>query len=280
MKIVLQPSVFQDKKVLSVDALNKALYDSAPSTLPAAVEHGLYSVGNGGFDGKNLDPDFQLRREHLQPGQARRVRATGGWETLDNMSDVSGRALSKQPQVIAKTQAMPGCAVRVYVPFAARALKWNISWFWSVARWWGLDVTADDVTDQARAISTHLFLNGRHLIAYKRQYPLTWFGSRAGPQSRTTYTGNDIKSYLTEAEQASHINLSHLQTEATATNPRARLEPGFHEVFIGFYVQPVRVAIEDDLTIATDNSTAVNSTIDVSQRLSLGCRAAVVAAVR
>jgi hypothetical protein len=274
MAVVLNASVFQNGKLLDPDALNEALYDT---TFPATFgEHGVYSAPNGGLTQSNLSTDFKLRQEHVQPGQVVRSRAAGAWSTLDNMSDVTGRTTATDNVRIAKAQALPGCGVRVYCPFDAKAIRWNVSFFWYVSRWWGLDFDEDPYTDTAEDVTTHLFVDNQRKRGFRRMFPLTWFNQKA---YSTTPRPNP---YSLEAEQAAHWNISFLLTAAREADPTATLSPGWHEVYLGFYVRPVDETIVQDNIKKYDRSGPITAgtTVDIHQRWSVGCRSARVIAYR
>lgn len=273
MTVVLAPSTFQNGQDLDPDALNKALYDT---DFPAGSgEHGVYSAPNGGLGQSNLDADFELRQEHVQPGQVVRSRAAGSWTTLDNMSDVTGRSTESNPRRVPKTQALPGCGVRVYAPFDAAAIRWNVSFFWYASRWWGLDTSGDTDTDVAQDIVLLLFVDGIRQKAFRREIPLTWFKRKA------TSASAQANPYSLEAEQASHWNLSFLQKVADEDNEDLTLAPGWHEVYLGFYVKPVDSQFDQTNVEKFDRTGSVASTtLDMAQRLSVGCRSARVVAFR
>ena len=274
MPVVLNAAAFQNGKLLDPDALNEALYDTTfPTTLG---ENGVYSAPNGGLVKDNLNTDFKLRQEHVQPGQVVRARAAGSWSTLDNMSDVTGRTTATDNVRIPKGQALPGCGVRVYCPFDAKAIRWNVSFFWYTSRWWGLNLSADPVEDAAQDITTQLFADNKRKRGFRRLFPLTWFNQKA---YSTTPRPNP---YSLEAEQAAHWNISYLLTAATADDPTATLAPGWHEIYLGFYVRPVDDSIVQNNVEKYDRSGPITAgtTVDIHQRWSVGCKSARVVAYR
>jgi hypothetical protein len=273
MQVDLPVSFFVEGAVLSPDDLNRALYDTEQG-------RGVYSEANGGLDSGNLDPDFELRQEHLQPEQVVKSRYGGSWTTLDNMSDASGLSLAALDLKIPRRQALPGCGARVYVPFGATAIRWNVSWFWYITRWFGLDklTDPDTITSQAQEVRTHVYVDGREIEALRREYPLTWF--QRDPAAHTSVAGGTP--WSTETEQASVINLSHLQSpQAESEGILQPLSVGFHEVFVGFYVKPVGVDyVRDNVQRALDRGYTVEKTLKIHQRFSVGSRnARVVAAL-
>ncbi len=272
MPVVLPTSTFQNGQLLDPSTLNKALYDTE---LPATLgEKGVYSAGNGGINQSFLSSDFSLRQEHLQPGQVAKSRAAGAWSSLDNMSDVTGRSTATNPRRTVSGQALPGCGVRVHVPFDATAIRWNVSFFWHVLRWWGLNVLPAPDTDQAQDIITMVFVDGINQKALRREYPLTWF------KRKVTTVANQKNPYSIEAEQCAHWNLSHLQTVATTDDSSAKLSPGWHEVYMGFYVKPIGETYVQTNVPKYDDGSEKEVTLSVHQRLSIGCRSARVVAFR
>lgn len=273
MTVVLPTTTFQNGQPLDPDKLNRALYDTDfPSSFG---EHGVYSAPNGGLVKSNLAPSFALQREHVQPGQVIRSRAAGAWTTLDNMSDVTGGTTAASPTRPPKTQALPGCGVRVYAPFDAAAIRWNVSFFWYATRWWGLNTAAEPPTDEAQDITLLLFVDGVRQRGWRRELPVTWFKREA------TATTPQSNPYSLEAEQCAHWNLSYLQKVADEDNETLTLAAGWHEVYLGFYVKPVDAQFDQDNVEKYDRSGTVSSTtLDLEQRFSVGCRSARVVAYR
>ena len=277
MEIALTPTAFIDNKVLDPTRLNRALYSTEPG-------RGLYSEPNGGIENlrgnNNFSSEFRLRQEHMQPEQVMRSRFSGDYRTLDNMSDVSGRTTRVDDLSTPRQQALPGVGLRVYAPFEATAIRWNVSWFWYAARWFGLDV-GEDISSTSASIETFVFVDDFVQPALQRAYPMTWFGKQATDQSAAG-TSNRFKApYSTEAEQASVMNLSHLQTVAADGAPDAKLERGFHEVFVGFYVKPLDIAIQRNDMLRYDREVLIAvKELQMYQRFSVGCRGARVVAYR
>jgi len=297
MKLAIPVTPFNDGVVLDPDALNKALYD--PSLAPVSAQ-GLYSELNGGCDLRSVQngsTDFELRQEHLQPEQAVKTRYAGNWYSLDNFSNVSGTlndADNDKLRQISRSQALPGAGVRVYVPFEASAIRFNVSWFWAAARFLGLDdgrpAQATLAASTTAEIYTLVFLRGpgerfseqKHL---RRKYPQTFF-------RQETTTSPEPNPWTSESAQCSAINLSHLETAATVAEPDNRLAAGFYEIFVGFYVRPLKRPTSGaltDATLVTNNNfrydraagtAQVQKTVEVYQRLSIGCRNARVVAFR
>ena len=291
MKLDIPSTPFVDGVVLDPEALNRALYDEELTTLTA---QGLYSEFNGGCDlrsGENGSVNFRLRQEHIQPEQAIKSRYAGNWYTLDNFSDVSGlvndsdrRAL----QQITKTQALPGTGLRVYVPFEATAIRFNVSWFWAVARWLGLDdgapSGATDAGSKRADIYTLVFVRApgspfSEVLPLRRRYPQTFFRHTT---SGAMGTANEPNPWTSESAQCSALNLSYVLTEATTNDPGATLASGFYEIFVGFYVKPLKDADLSTNTNVRYDRGAINivKTTEVYQRFTVGCRNARVVAFR
>lgn len=291
MRIVLSATPFNDGLVFNPDAFNKALYDSEL----ALTGQGLYSELNGGCDllsAQNGSTTFELRQEHIQPEQVVKTRYAGNWYATDNFSNVSGTINDEGEQLLVPTvrsQAIPGTGVRVYVPFEATAIRWNVSWFWHAARWLGLDDgrPASATESQTQEIHTMVFLRRpedglsefEEIRSLRRNYPQTMFR-----QTTTNGIGTaEPNPWTSEAAQCSSINLSYLLTAANSSQPEATLGAGFYEVFVGFYVKPVNAT--DDLETNTNFrydrlDAGVVKTVEVYQRLSVGCRNARVVAFR
>jgi len=292
MRIVLSATPFNDGLVFNPDAFNKALYDSEL----ALTGQGLYSELNGGCDllsAQNGSTTFELRQEHIQPEQVVKTRYAGNWYATDNFSNVSGTVSDENEQRLVPTvrsQAIPGTGVRVYVPFEATAIRWNVSWFWHAARWLGVDDgrPASATESQTQEIHTMVFLRRpedgfsefEEIRSLRRNYPQTMFR-----QTTTNGIGaaNEPNPWTSEAAQCSSINLSYLLTAANSSQPNATLGAGFYEVFVGFYVKPINAAtdLDTNTNFRYDRLDAgVVKTVEVYQRLSVGCRNARVVAFR
>lgn len=283
MAIVTIPTTFIDGDRLPVNDLNEALYSTTSGL-------GVYSELNGGVElqsTRNGSSDFSLRQEHLQPEQVVMTRYDGDWSTLDNMSDVSGRtSRDENNELVAKQQSLAGCGLRVYVPFDAAIVRWNISFFFYVAKWFGLSL--DDQNSlycEGGNIQTFVFVGNSsgfdELPELRRQYPMTWF-KRAASQDYTTSSGGSTNHnkapYSTEAEQASFMNLSFAQTD---------LKRGFYEAYLGFYVKPTKAKtggiakfFRETILAADKNDFDVKRNLELYQRLGIGCRNARVVAFR
>jgi len=275
MAQVTLPTTFINNAVLPTGDLNKSLYSTTPG-------EGVYSEPNGGMQlqaSENGGADFALRQEHLQPEQVVKTRFDGGWHTLDNMSDVSGQTtVDSNNADVAANQSMPGCGLRVYVPFDAAAVRWNISFFFYIAKWLGLSENIqDELYTEGGSIQTFLFVDGIEQRAWRREYPMTWF-KRAVADYTSPGAGNNEAPYSTEAEQASFMNLSYLQTDVGR---------GFHEAYLGFYVKPTKAdgggiaEFSRETVLKYDKSAFdVTKTLELYQRLGIGCRNARVVAFR
>jgi len=292
MKLDIPSTPFVDGVVLDPEALNRALYDEELTTLTA---QGLYSEFNGGCDlrsGENGSVNFRLRQEHIQPEQAIKSRYAGNWYTLDNFSDVSGFVNDSERgalQQIAQTQALPGTGLRVYVPFEATAIRFNVSWFWAVARWMGLDngvpASATAAGSKTAEIHTLVFVRApggpfSEVRPLRRSYPQTFFRQET---TATMGTGNEPNPWTSESAQCSALNLSYVLTEATTGDPNATLAPGFYEIFVGFYVKPLKDAnleTNNNVRYDRDITAAIEKTTEVYQRFTVGCRNARVVAFR
>jgi len=275
MAIVTLPTTFIDGSPLPVEDLNKSLYSTTPG-------EGLYSEPNGGVElrsTENGSADFRLSREHLQPEQVVKTRFDGSWHTLDNMSDVSGQTtVEANDLLVARSQALPGCGLRVYVPFNAAALRWNISFFFYVAKWFGLSEANNAFYSEGGRIVVALFVDGVEQRSWRREFPMTWFKRAVKDYTVSSASNNNKTPTSTEAEQASFMNLSYLQVN---------VGQGFHEAYLGFYVKPTQALSGDiavfrrDTVLKYDKSGFnISKDLELYQRLGIGCRNARVVAFR
>ena len=208
MAQVILPTTFIDNTALPLDDLNRSLYDKTPG-------QGLYSEPNGGIElqsTENGGADFTLRQEHMQPEQVVKTRFDGGWHTLDNMSDVSGQTTVDSNNVeVAAGQSLPGCGLRVYVPFEAAAVRWNISFFFYVAKWFGLSENANAqnaLYSEGGSIQTFLFVDGVEKPEWRREYPMTWF--KRAVANYATSSGGGTNS--NEAPYSTEVSRRRLRT--------------------------------------------------------------------
>jgi hypothetical protein len=270
MSKLLQPHAFVDGVAIVTDHLNDVLVSTNQGV-------GIVSEPNGGLGQDNLKPGFAIRQEHIQPEQVILSRFDGAVSTLDNWHNVSGRSTEDVDLEIPTRQALPGCGIRVYVPHEVIAIRWNISWFWYVTRFFGL-ITGDPDTSAAQEVRTHVFIDGEEIEALRRTYPLTWF--KKSPDDYTA-AGSNESPWSTEAEQASHTNLSWLQTNADPTAPTFGLPAGFHEAYLGFYVKPLdeEYMLRENLRNFR-NVGITDKAEEMGQRFSVGCRSARVVAFR
>jgi hypothetical protein len=296
MKIVLDPTPFEDGVVLDPDELNRALYNPTAGL----IGQGLYSEFNGGValtesTANGNGDNFKLAVEHLQPEQVVKSRFAGDWFSLDNFSNVTGRINDAQESNLLElghTQALPGCGIRFYVPFDAAAIRLNVSWFFSVARFFGLveaNAPSAVTSSNAQSITTMVFIREpkegsttgtlEEIPQLRREYPLTYFLRKPN----LARTAAQEAPYSTEAPQATHINLSHVLTSASSGSPDERLASGFYEVFVGFYVKPlgeITVVTNNNIRYDRPDSGSSQKTIEIFQRFSVGCRNARVVAFR
>ena len=274
MARITLPTTFIDGSTLPVDDLNRSLYSTDAGK-------GLYSEPNGGIElrsSENGSADFKLSREHLQPEQVVKTRFDGSWHTLDNMSDVSGQTTLDENNVeVASSQSLPRCGLRVYVPFNAAALRWNISFFFYVAKWFGLTEANNGFYSEGGKIIAALFVDGVEQREWRREFPMTWFKRSVNDYTVSDASNNETP-VSTEAEQASFMNLSYLQVN---------VGQGFHEAYLGFYVKPTQ-ALSGDIAIYRRDTVlkfnkdgfAVSKDLELYQRLGIGCRNARVVAFR
>tara|TARA_R110002020_G_scaffold200914_1_gene403323 strand:- start:440 stop:1252 length:813 start_codon:yes stop_codon:yes gene_type:complete len=116
---VITPYNYVDGNVLDPDGHNDNVYSRQAG-------RGIQSEANGGLN--SFKADFAVKKEHVWPEEAVRIRQDSALETIDIFSDAHADSGTAKYRVVA------GCAVKVYVPYAATLALWEWSVFISQAR--------------------------------------------------------------------------------------------------------------------------------------------------
>lgn len=131
----------------------------------------LYGTLNGGLTDENLTAAGDLRSYHFKPGEGHRYAAGEGRETLDYYDDLGP---SDQDSTTSAWIPIAGASTRLYVPWDANSVVYNIGIHYSVFRSrQTLDSTpAGAVTDFPR-IRMAMFIDGTMISHTHRNCPVT-----------------------------------------------------------------------------------------------------------
>lgn len=284
MATVLLPYTYVKGSVLDPAGHNRNAYSLTPGD-------GVYSELNGGVAGVNLVSSFQVTSELVQPEQVTFARADGAVSTLDNMGDVNLCDQDNSVDKVLASQALPGCGLRIFLPFDATMLLWEVSFFWHCSRFTlpGSIIPIDGGSGikVSSLILTKLSVDGVMQDYTRREYPPTLFqnfydGSFVGPglldaggNERDASEKQELRT--TERAMSQHRDISHLALSSS------EVSAGWHEMFLGFYVQP-RGSVQNPLVLddvrgySGEGDTATKE-VQVECRLTVGCRNARVLAV-
>ena len=248
---------------------------------------GVYSEPNGGIDGVNLSSAFEITADLVQPEQATFARASGAVSTLDNMGDVNLCDQDDSVDATLRSQSLPGCGLRVYLPFDASMVLWEVSFFWHCSRFklpdkatTGSDTWPADAKQSSKII-TKLVVDGVVQDYTRREYPPTLFQNDHEVLFVNSGTNNRVnKQGLLSTERAlsQQRDISHLALTAS------EVSAGWHEVALAFFVQPRPADNANPLVLDTirkfDGGGAISiKKVHLECRWTVGCRNARVLAI-
>lgn len=117
---------YADGQTLDTENHNKNVYDDDSRA-------GIMSEANGGLGNANLDTStFVAHAEHVFPETVAFSRQDAMSDVVQCFGDVFGTEVSDEDSVIARPELLrpvPGCATRVYLPYAASVVFWQWSYF-------------------------------------------------------------------------------------------------------------------------------------------------------
>ena len=273
MAVVVLPYTYVDGHTLDAEGHNRNLFDPARG-------NGVYSELNGGIEGGNLSSDFEVTPDLVQPEQVTFARAYGAVSTLDNMGDVNLNNQEDSAESTLKNQALPGCGIRVYLPFAASMVLWEVSYFWHVAKFKPPNFGGDNdpVAAEPPNIITRMYVDGVGHFHTQRGYPATLFQNDDQVSFVDQATANrQDQQRLTTTERAlsQHHDIAHLSLSLSA---------GWHEMYLAFFVQPRATSNANPITLddlrgfaGTGAENAVKN-VHLESRWTVGCRNARVCA--
>jgi hypothetical protein len=140
MSTITQPYVPTDGHTLDVDSYNRLIYDGGGGS------NGIMSVANGGLDSANLNTNFKIQPEHIQPESMVIGRQESSRVRVDCFSDLFAKAGTDSTDPVTgdtMTYAeatgdywvpVPGCALRFWQPYDATVAMWQWSMFFHPAR--------------------------------------------------------------------------------------------------------------------------------------------------
>lgn len=193
-----------DGDVLDVDLWNRKIFSTA------VAGEGIFSEPNGGLSPANLAGGFQVRDEHVWPGEA--IRAANEWAigTLDFYNDAFA------DEVSSSFIAVPGASSRFEIPYTASVVVYQWSMFVAVWRFVVDDAVngGDKSYNMAPAIDIGASVDGGQVInhTFRRLPETAWGYKNATGQMSVRHT---------EQLCAQHYDQFHMVQNVTA---------GFHEI--------------------------------------------------
>jgi len=215
---VITPYNYIDGTFIDPDGHNDNVYSKD-------VGKGIQSEANGGLN--SFSTDFVIKKEHVWPEEAVRIRQDSATETLDFFSDAHADSGTAKYRVVA------GCSVKIYLPYAATLALWEWSVFISQGRFFvhiqdaiqdavesGTEVTLDpEMVIRARLTdSSGTITNLAHTKRVLAQ-TLGFDDTKTSPSYRPTSGVGDPASY--EDRACLHFGMHHLQESVAA---------GWHEL--------------------------------------------------
>lgn len=296
MPVLVTPYVYANNATLDAEQHNRNLYSTTPG-------QGILSEPNGGVGRDKLSSSFEVKTDHLQPEQLVMARAQGSVSTLDNMGDTNftsagpvdsttGEITHLNVEETMKGQMLPGCGIRIYLPFEASVVLWHASFFWHVSRF-----AFPDFDGQTRIppaiIRTRMEIDGVGEPHTQRDYPPTVFQKSAEDVSNNERYMNSVLGTHTSALQSTETMMSQ---HRDICHMSGNLSAGFHEMYLSFYVEP-RGNLRDLIASSADYNLIRNplyarqnlsvrgadhyiKQIRLENRLTVGCRHARVIAFR
>jgi hypothetical protein len=120
---------YTDNQVLNTEGHSKNVYDADGNT-------GIMSESNGGLGTNNLDANFVAHAEHVFPETVAFGRQEGMTEPIQCFSDKYGSQMTTTASIIGSggryrdfIRPIPGCGIRVYLPYDASVVLWQWSYF-------------------------------------------------------------------------------------------------------------------------------------------------------
>jgi hypothetical protein len=274
MATVVLPYTYVKGAVLDATGHNRNSFSLTPG-------EGVYSEPNGGLDGANLSSTFTVNQDLVQPEQVTFARAAGARSTLDNMGDVNLCDQDGSVDATLESQALPGCGLRVYLPFDASMVLWEVGFFWHCSRFMLPDAaTEQGAFPQSSKIITKLMVDGVAQDYTRREYPPTLFQN----YHQESFVDNGIaRSYqqelrTTERAMSQYRDISHLALTAS------EVSAGWHELSLSFFVQPRPAARGNPVVLDTVRRYSGAGTVAIKKvnlecRWTVGCRNARVLAI-
>jgi hypothetical protein len=271
--------VYNDGQTLNPDGHNQNIYDAE---YPAS--NGIMSTVNGGLDAINLDSQFAVYPEHIQMEQqsisaqeGTRVRVdafadafatgqgSGEYGVLTTNTD-SAKGPITEPAPLSKWFPVPGCGIRVYVPYDVSVALWQWSFFFHPAR---LSMVSQDSTaasdecinlKEVCEIGLAAMLDGA-LVEHSRRQTKVFAVSKEAEVFGGFLTSGSAKGGRT----AEWWDMAHMETDVSA---------GWHDIQLMIYME--RFARENyihDLTLIRNGEyLSYESAVSLGGRATFGIR--------
>ena len=227
---------YTDNQKLDTDGHNKNVYDADNNT-------GIMSESNGGLGASNLDTDFVAHAEHIFPETIAFGRQESMTDAVQCFSDKFGSRLTDTNTVTTSSnyqkyiKPIPGCGIRVYLPYTASAILWQWSYFFNSQMLFAVPGTDGGADSAADAVAFNGFL------AMKRDGVLIESSIRALPPAvihRNHKTGGVVPAsheviipgFRSKTARASMWrDMHYLETSAS------RLTKGWHDIQLCIHLE-------------------------------------------
>jgi hypothetical protein len=236
---------YTDNQVLSTEGHNKNVYDADGNT-------GIMSESNGGLGANNLDSNFVAHAEHVFPETVAFGRQEYMTDAVQCFSDAFGSDQTTTANVIGTDvnqqliRPVPGCGLRVYLPYDASAVLWQVSYFVNPQMWWCVahDFDPPSYIDHVEFNAfTALKRDGVLLESTIRALPPSLFYAKDRAQGGTAV--GRVTSMTARASM--WRDLHYLDTDSNY------LTKGWHDIQLCLHVEDPRTS----LTIEDEGSNAV-----------------------
>ena len=238
MADITYPYTPTNGSVLDVDGLNQDLHSLVDG-------ESIYGELCGNLQAVNLASSFRVRPEHLRPHETARGRQEHsvqtvdfwdlGWPTQDPDADVEDKLWVP----------VAGAQSRVYVPWDASVVLYDLSAFYTVFRTRERP-EVDKATEEKVGpdIQLIMYVDNQRLSYTRRETPDTY-----APNDLSDPTPQRLKEY--EQFRTQHVNLVHLAIQGSETDD-SMTRQGYHDVSLRICVprnqgvEQLRKPFEDD----------------------------------
>jgi len=267
MAIIVQSLAYSDGNTLSTA-------DHAANIYSESAALGIVSEPNGGLDENNTVAGFEVRAEHVWPGEAVRMDMDG----LRRDQDYMDTAIGSDPDDL-EYVAIPGLSKRFRLSYQSTTL---LQWSVFASAWVYVVNTSDTVgrnrggtpDDEGPYFALQAFLNGTAIPHTLRRFPPTVYRDSAVFSGASN--GYNLRS--TEMWNGRWFDMAHIQLNQAETATGG----GWNELSIRLGMESmtnrsgVNYTANDDVIPRhiqnVDGTTVIDSTTKVHGRVTLGLR--------